>query len=232
MNLLKILFWALIIVGISWFLAERCDFGDKKDTEGGSEPKHPVSRRVDPATRVRPEHWGVKVSIDGTNEYHKDKHGMGHDTTVVLEPGEEAAVHYIDGMLSYRSPHADSFKIKLAGPRSSGFSFERYDEVRYNLTGSANALLIILRTSSEKESVVMLGSNYCMKARNDFEEPAQILLFFNTVEFASFEGNEGVPESAYQYNGWFGQRAVFDVVLARTERLTQEPETDLCTPTY
>lgn len=204
----------LLGIGVILILVGTCETGE--DGNGGSyEPKIPPHSRVAPATVTRQEYWGVKVYIDGTNEYEKDNFGWGHDTTVVLEPGQEVTIQYMRGYLTYRDTEKDGFSLKKKGPRTIGFSWGPNDlrgeeKVRYRDSGTANAFLIILRTNSGQEKFYTFGNHFKVDVINVFDTSARIWFFFNTKEY--FYNDIGELESGFQYNGWDGSRAEIDII--------------------
>ncbi len=198
---------------------------DKNEkSEGGIIRSSPSSSRVEPHTQTSPVKISpegrlefVKVSIDGTNEFDAYPLGQrkGHDTTLVLNPGECVEVTRVYGWLSYMSQD-QSGEWKVERPPVYGAA--TWDAIQeeytafYPYENSLYGVLVVLWQGETYKVYPLLQPNETIARCNPFAEPTRVHLFFNTPETLRNRVT-GITEDMFSFNGRDGSRAVFDVKL-------------------
>jgi len=195
--------------------------------ENFSQKNLPPLLRVGPHTKTSPVKISpdgrlefVKVSIDGTNEFEKHPIGQrkGHDTTLVAEPGECVEVRIIPSseLLTYSYTDREG-KFRIASdPVYGGRGWSHLtedDSAFYEEPGTGNAVLLVFWAENEPRVFPILQAHDHVTGCNPFPGEARVFLFFNTIEKYRDRITGIAGEDAFQYNGWDGSRAVFDVKL-------------------
>lgn len=160
----------------------------KKATSSPQEYTEPINqihyltekkKRAD-HTVIKKTETGTFVSIDGSNGYFQNPdRPLGHDTGIVVNPGETIKVGYVSGHLTYNCYGHGSRDRIWEGYNFEKAKWEAGERIRYKRPYSGHSVFVILKTDSKEKADYYKNGRREVVLTNDLSGKARVYLLYN-----------------------------------------------------